>query len=83
MPPKEVGPQDTTPGGTDTTTSQIDAPKSSGSVVASQQVAVFDWRAAARSTEDSAALEPIDHALTFTGLGAQMRECADRIGRMP
>ncbi len=40
-------------------------------------LAVFDWRAAARLTETS--LKPIDHALTATGLAAEIREC---VGRM-
>jgi hypothetical protein len=46
-------------------------------------IAPYDWRHAARVTEDFDALAPIDHALTATGLAAQISECADRIGRLP
>jgi urease accessory protein UreF len=45
-------------------------------------VAVYDWRAAARSTEDTNALEPIDHALTGTSLAAEIRHCTTRLGQL-
>ena len=43
-------------------------------------VVLFDWRAAHRSTEDTSALELIDHALTATGLAAEIRDCTQRLG---
>ena len=45
-----------------------------------QKPELFDWRAAARLTETNP--EPIDQALTFTGLAAQIRECTESVGRM-
>jgi hypothetical protein len=42
----------------------------------------FDWRAAARNTEQTGELELIDHALTATGLAAELAQLADRIGRL-
>jgi hypothetical protein len=43
-------------------------------------VVAFDWRAAARATEHADQLQPIDHALTATGLAAELHELAGRIG---
>lgn len=43
-------------------------------------VSQFDWRAAARATEQAGDLEPIDHALTATGLAAELLELGGRIG---
>lgn len=40
----------------------------------------YDWRASARSTETG--LAPIDRALTGTGLAAEIRFCALRLGRL-
>ena len=43
----------------------------------SSVLVVYDWRAAARTTEQSSDLQPVDHALTATGLAAEIR---DRFG---
>lgn len=58
-----------------------DEPLAIGSRQVSKLPELFDWRAAARLTETN--LEPIDQALTFTGLAAEIRESADSVGRLP
>jgi hypothetical protein len=48
--------------------------------IGSEQVSWWDCRGIAPATETG--LDPIDQAMTFTGLAANMRECADRVGRV-
>jgi hypothetical protein len=48
--------------------------------VATTAVVVFDWRSAARGAEQAALLQPIDQALTATGLAAELRQLVGRIG---
>ncbi len=43
------------------------------------QLACYDWCSAARAAEHPDELEPIDRALTATGLAAQITQLVDRM----
>jgi hypothetical protein len=66
--------------------SEVAAPKdrhqSATTTDTPEGISRYDWRHAARVTERSDSLEAIDHALTATGLAAEIVVCAARVGRL-
>ena len=44
--------------------------------------AIYDWRLAARSTDQRCALTDVDLALTATGLAAEIHDCTQQLRRL-